>query len=465
MGLEGTEQLTQEIKALGKTISETLEKQGEEIKAHGQTSKDTAKKMGDLEAKYDALLADLEAEKKAAREFEAKMGRLGLGAPGEEKSVGRRFVESEEFKNYGSKGNRAKLEVKALSMSNIGNAVLVRPDRVPGIIGPNTRQPTIRDLIAQGTTTSNAIEFVQETAFFVVAAEVATASIAGATTLVLSSVEGLFVGQSVVIGATGPTGARLATAEARAITAINIGTKTITVAAMTNAHAVGELVGSAQISGTAEEAQKPQGAWRAELVTVPVRTLAFFIRASKQILNDTAQLESMIDARMEVGLSIVEDFQILNGSGTGQDLTGLMVSARAFNRTTGPTQLDTIRRAYTQVRLSEYTADGLVLNPVDWEAIELLKGTDNKYVWVNVNDGGVARLWRMRVVETTAIPQGKFLAGAFELGAQVFDRQDATVEVFEQDVDNVQKNMVTIRAEERLALATYRPDAFVQGTL
>jgi HK97 family phage major capsid protein len=58
----------------------------------------------------------------------------------------------------------------------------------------------------------------------------------------------------------------------------------------------------------------------------------------------------------------------------------------------------------------------------------------------------------------------RFLTGAFNLGAQIFDREDANVEISTEDSDNFRKNLVTIRAEERLALAVYRPESFVKGT-
>src|SRR3546814_6282577 len=73
------------------------------------------------------------------------------------------------------------------------------------------------------------------------------------------------------------------------------------------------------------------------------------------------------------------------------------------------------------------------------------------------------RLWGRPVVETQAMTAGNFLTGAFRLSAQIFDRQDARVEVSTEDSDNFRKNLVTILAEERLALAVYRPEAFIRG--
>ena len=115
------------------------------------------------------------------------------------------------------------------------------------------------------------------------------------------------------------------------------------------------------------------------------------------------------------------------------------------------------------MRIAEYRASGIVLNPVDWADIELQKDEQGRYIWVNVVEGGVPRLWKLPVVDTTAVPEGEFLVGAFNIAAQVFDREDAAVEVSTEDSDNFRKNMVTIRAEERLAMAVYRPESFVHG--
>jgi len=177
-------------------------------------------------------------------------------------------------------------------------------------------------------------------------------------------------------------------------------------------------------------------------------------------------LQSYIDGRAIYGLKYVEENQILAGNGTGQNLLGLIPQATAFNealRKDGDTKIDLLRRAILQVRIAEYRASAIVLNPIDWADMELAKDTTGSYIWVNVQEGGQPRMWRLPVVDTNAMPQGEFMVGAFDMAAQVFDREDANVEVSTEDADNFTKNMVTIRAEERLALAVYRPQSFVHG--
>jgi HK97 family phage major capsid protein len=217
----------------------------------------------------------------------------------------------------------------------------------------------------------------------------------------------------------------------------------------------------------AEAAARPQSDLSFDMVTTTVKTLAHFIRASKQVLDDIPMLQSYIDGRLRYGLMYVEEQQILAGDGTGVNLLGLIPQATDFNealRVTGDTAIDLLRRAVLQTRIAEYRASAIVLNPVDWAGIELQKDSTGQYLWVNVATGGEPRMWRLPVVDTNAMPSGKFMVGAFDMAAQVFDREDANVEVSTEDADNFTKNMVTIRAEERLALAVFRPQSFVYGS-
>lgn len=215
-----------------------------------------------------------------------------------------------------------------------------------------------------------------------------------------------------------------------------------------------------------EGALKAQSDLSFGLVTTTVKTIAHWFRASKQVLSDIPLLQSYINGRAIYGLKYKEEEQILAGDGTGQNLLGLIPQATAFNealRKAGDTKIDTLRRAILQVRVAEYRASAIALNPVDWADIELTKDSTGSYIWVNVQEGGVQRLWKLPVVDSNAVPEGEFLVGAMNIAAQVFDREDAAVEVSTEDGDNFRTNMVTIRAEERLALAVYRPESFVHG--
>lgn len=214
-------------------------------------------------------------------------------------------------------------------------------------------------------------------------------------------------------------------------------------------------------------ATKPQSEIKFDLVTAAVTTIAHWVLATRQILSDVPQLQSYIDGRLRYGLAYVEDNQLLNGSGTGTDLHGIYTQATAFAPTiTLPspvTKIDVIRLAMLQAFLAEFPPTGVVMHPTDWATIELVKDTTGRHIIGDPQNGTEPRLWRLPVVETPAMAVDKFLTGAFQLGAQIFDREDASVEISTEDSDNFRKNLVTILAEQRLALATYRPEAFVKG--
>ncbi|MER9493441.1 phage major capsid protein [Mesorhizobium sp. M0320] len=217
----------------------------------------------------------------------------------------------------------------------------------------------------------------------------------------------------------------------------------------------------------AETGPRAQSDLKFDLVTTNVRTIGHFMAASKNILADIPMLQSYIDTRMRYGLKAEEEDQILAGDGTGQNLNGLITQASLFSQTTystagTDTKIDTIRRACLQVRIAEYKPTFVVLNPIDWADIELSKDSTGRYLWVNVQVGGTMQIWRLAVVETTAITDGEFLVGA-SMGGQVFDREDAAVSVSTEHEDYFTNGKVAILAEERLALVVSRPESFVRG--
>lgn len=216
-----------------------------------------------------------------------------------------------------------------------------------------------------------------------------------------------------------------------------------------------------------EGGQKPESGITYEREDVPVRTIAHWIHATRQVLADFPQLQTLINGRLSYGLKIVEENQILLGDGTGNNLLGLIPQATSYNTSltrANDTMIDVIRHAILQVRLAFYPASGIVLTPSDWHNIELTKDNENRYLMANPQGSLPAMLWGRPVVESDGMPNDQFLVGAFRMAATLFDREQATIAVSTEDRDNFIKNMVTILCEERLALAVARPAAFVHGS-
>lgn len=220
---------------------------------------------------------------------------------------------------------------------------------------------------------------------------------------------------------------------------------------------------------TAEAAQKPESVWGATLYTANVRTIAHFIKASKQIMEDAPALAGYIDAKMAYGVDYKIDSQLLNGTGTGQQLDGLLKSGNftAFTPTSGDSALDSLNRAKYTLEASDYYASAIMLNPATFGAIERLKAEDSGIYLVGTPNGTTLTpfLWGLPVILSNAFPANKLHVSNIQMLATVYNRSGTVVEMFEQDGDNVQKNLITIRAEARLALAVETPAAALYGNI
>lgn len=228
---------------------------------------------------------------------------------------------------------------------------------------------------------------------------------------------------------------------------------------------VREKVFTNNAAPVAENALKAESDMQLEEASVSTRVIAHWMRATRQVLSDVSQLQSIINQRLIYGLAYREELQLLNGDGTGQNLSGIIPQATAYAApitVDTPTSIDMIRLMALQASLAEYPASAIVMHPSDWAWIELLKDNDKRYLIGNPQGGIAPTLWGLPVVATPAMTVDKVLVGAFDMGAQVFDQWASRVEVGYQN-DDFTKNKVTFLAEERLALAVYRPQAFIYG--
>lgn len=227
--------------------------------------------------------------------------------------------------------------------------------------------------------------------------------------------------------------------------------------------------------GAGEFQSKAESNLTYELVTVPVRTMAHWIAASRQVLSDAPMLQRLVDTKLMYGLNLLSDSQLLYGAGTNQSLTGLMVDSGVSTVgeiATGTTtanlpgaMLNHIRSAITTCQTFEYyNINGLVVNPIDWETLETAKGSDGHYIWASVNNGGEQRLWRVPVVVSNAMAQGDFLLGDWTMGATIYDREQMDIRVSESHSDYFVKNGVAILAEERYGFGIELPKAYCKGS-
>lgn len=236
-------------------------------------------------------------------------------------------------------------------------------------------------------------------------------------------------------------------------------------------HYTRELAFTNNAAERAEGTQKPESVITFEGVDTPVRTIAHFLKVSKQVLDDAPALQSYIDRRLRYGVEIRAEQQVINGNGTSPNISGMLDTGNFTSLTaaSGDTDFDFANKAKYKVIESDYMADYYLINPADWGRMERKKTTPGEYVGGNsvvgyLQNGLVSTLWGLPVIASNSVPAGTLLAVAND-ASMFWQRQGTTVEIFDQNEDDVEKNLLTIRAEMRGAFTVFRPTAIVAGTL
>jgi HK97 family phage major capsid protein len=215
-------------------------------------------------------------------------------------------------------------------------------------------------------------------------------------------------------------------------------------------------------------------------VTDALKKIAGFIKLTDEFLEDADFLKSEIDNRLIYQLGYFEEQQLLNGNGSGQNLLGLLnrsgiqTEASASFATTPTDWPDAIFRGMTKVEVnSGFPADGIVINPTDYQTFRLQKDGNKQYYGGGFFEGPYGNgavldkppLWGLRTVVTPAIAQGTVAVGAFKSVATVYRKGGVRVESATQHATDFTSNLVTVRAEERVALACRVPLGVCKVTL
>lgn len=221
----------------------------------------------------------------------------------------------------------------------------------------------------------------------------------------------------------------------------------------------------------AEGVAKAESALTWSLVNMPISTVAHWIKISRQLASDNQALAAYVNARMVYGVNRRVETQLGAGDGTAPNISGILDSGNftahgyaAANLGSVLQKVVLIRKIIADLWAAGYPAEAILLNPADWATIEieLLTVTSNA-VRVGVNGAGQQTLFGVPVVQSVGITADNVAVGAFSQSGTVYNREGVVVELSDSDSDNFTKNLVTVRAERRLALATEVPAAVRAG--
>lgn len=497
------EQLINDLSELGRSLPALKAKVDSDLERYGKIT-DTTKaecdalgqKSDDLVAKHADLLKTIDAQKGRIDDLERKLNKSAFdqgraGAPGRTRSPGQVFTSSEAYKefiaqNAARKSGEVKvyggqevkevrtkeggLELRAVDTDNPitsgdADSALVVPDRIEGV-QEQRRRVRIRDVIPAVTSNTGSVEYYEQDPTLHLVTKLA-ADVGGTDTQVtLANAAGVKQGSTLYFD---EAQTKLGVVSS-ASDAVDTETGIVKLTAQTGFTATtGDRVHAYDFTFTPEATVFPKAKLSYKLKTVTAKTLGSWVPVTRQILEDAPVLQGFINVDLMRLVELAEELQILYGTGQNQDLTGLWTNANALTYswsagTSGDTKIDAIRRAMTLVGLAFFMPTAVMLHPTDLEEIETEKDENGRYinVQIQVSDSGIPRLWRLDVVETSALTAGQALLGDWMMAAKIVDRRGMTLRIADQHADLAAADMLAIIGSKRVALAIQRPNAYVK---
>lgn len=226
---------------------------------------------------------------------------------------------------------------------------------------------------------------------------------------------------------------------------------------------------------TAEGATKPQSSITFVPGTMPVSTIAHWIKITRQLAMDNAAMVAYINRRMIYGVNLRVENQIVSGNGVSPNISGL---TNAGNFTphgytaallTGldllNNRFDLIGKMIGDCALADYPAEAIILNTADWWTLRLSKDANGRYILGDPGSAVAPALFGLPVVASNAMVAGSVWVGSLSQAATLWIREGVAIDLSDSDGDNFTNNLVTIRAERRAALTVEKPVAARYGAL
>jgi hypothetical protein len=217
-------------------------------------------------------------------------------------------------------------------------------------------------------------------------------------------------------------------------------------------------------AAVAEGALKPEASAAVDVTPRPVEKIAVWIKTSKETYDDLPALIGEIESELMGDVNLEEERQLLKGNGTSPNLTGIYPAAPAMTALPGGTSyIDQIGAGLGRLISLGYAPNGIVVNGEDWHAAKMSKMSTGEYLFGNPSQAVGDRLWGLRVVTSSHLATTEWIAGDFQRGAELHERESVGVSVAMMDQDDFIRNLVTLLAELREVLVIKQAAAFIKN--
>ena len=221
-----------------------------------------------------------------------------------------------------------------------------------------------------------------------------------------------------------------------------------------------------------EGSAKPEATLDLGVVDALVRKVAVWTDVTEEMLSDFAQTQAYVNARLGYMVQAREDQHLMTGENASNQIVGILNTSGIQTISGALNTIDQYLRSKANVEGAAGSGfampDAFILHPANWLSAKLAKDNNGQYLfggpgYAPYGVGGysnVGSMWGLPVVSTVSMTQGTALCGAFRTGAQIFRRMGLTLKTTNSDGSKFQSNILTILAEQRLALAVYQPNKF-----
>ena len=237
-------------------------------------------------------------------------------------------------------------------------------------------------------------------------------------------------------------------------------------------------------AGVAEGNTKPQSTLGLTTTDEPIKKIATSLKISDEMLEDAPAVQSYINGRLTLFVKIEEERQLLRGTQGGNEVQGILTSRNVpvyAGGTAVGNRAVQLFKAMNGMRGSAFVEpEWIVMHPTDWEAIRLLTDNQGQFYgggplqgqYGNAGmvgasgqiEGATDYIWGKPVYVTGIIGAGTALVGT-RANAQVWRKGGLSVEATNSNDTDFLLNLIAIRAEERLGLAVYRANAYVEARI